>query len=152
MAIPWNEDDPRDAALIVQNLTNLLRQIARRARLRQPPTVEMAQDWHRQIYKGVRLPVPYYAGEIRDSDSRFPELYGYEVRVGPQPGVESSLVPREFQDFETAMGKARDTTVRFSPAMCAAVSCETWLRCVPWGAACKAQHPAESFGRAVPGW
>lgn len=69
MAIPWNEDDPRDAALIVQNLTNLLRQIARRARLRQPPTVEMAQDWHRQIYKGVRLPVPYYAGEVRDSDS-----------------------------------------------------------------------------------
>ena len=40
MAIPWNEDDSRDAALIVQNLTHLLRQIARRAR-------------HRQIYKGV---------------------------------------------------------------------------------------------------
>ena len=76
MAIPWNEDDPRDAALIVQNLTNLLRQIARRARLRQPPTVALAQDWHRQIYKGVRLPVPYYAGEVRDSDSNFPELYG----------------------------------------------------------------------------
>lgn len=52
MAIPWNEDDPRDAALIIQNLTNLLR----------------------QIYKGARLPVPYYVGEVRDIDSRFPEL------------------------------------------------------------------------------
>jgi hypothetical protein len=50
----------------------------------------MAQDWHRQIYKGVRLPVPYYAGEVRDSDSNFPELYGYEVGVGPQQGVESN--------------------------------------------------------------
>jgi Fic family protein len=106
LAIPWNEDDPRDAALIVQNLTNLLRQIARRARLRQPPTVVMAQDWHRQIYKGVRLPVPYYAGEVRDSDSNFPELYGYEVSVGPQQGVESSLVPQQLISFEEVMGKS----------------------------------------------
>ena len=65
MAIPWNEDDPRDAALIVQNLTNLLRQAAQQAHHRRPPAVSMAQEWHRQIYEGVRLPVPYYAGEIR---------------------------------------------------------------------------------------
>lgn len=58
LATTWNKDDPRDAALIVQNLTNLLRRIARRARLRQPPTVAMAQDWHRQIYKGVNCPFP----------------------------------------------------------------------------------------------
>jgi transcriptional regulator with XRE-family HTH domain len=65
LAIPWNEDDPRDATLILQNLTNLLRQIARRARLRQLPTVVMAQDWHRRIYKGARLPVPYYCCRCR---------------------------------------------------------------------------------------
>lgn len=106
MAIPWNEDDPRDATLIVKNITDLLRQISRRARLRQPPTVEMAQAWHRQIYKGVRLPVNYYAGEVRDSDTSFPELYGYEVSVGPQRGVESSLVPRQLASFEEAMKKA----------------------------------------------
>ena len=76
MAIPWNEDAPRDTALIVQNLTKTLRQIARKARLRQLPDLKMAQDWHRQIYQGVRLPVSYYAGEFRDSDSNFPELYG----------------------------------------------------------------------------
>jgi hypothetical protein len=62
LAIPWNEDDPRDAPLIVKNITDLLRQIGRRARLRQSPTIEMAQAWHRQIYKGARLPVNYYAG------------------------------------------------------------------------------------------
>jgi hypothetical protein len=106
LAIPWNEDDPRDATLILQNLTNLLRQIARRARLRQLPTVVMAQDWHRRIYKGVRLPVPYYAGEVRDSDATFPELYGYEVGVGPQRGVESRLVPQQLGIFEEAMRKS----------------------------------------------
>lgn len=56
MAIPWNEHDPRDAALIVQNITNVLRQAARQAHLRHPPSVSMAQEWHRQIYLGVRLP------------------------------------------------------------------------------------------------
>lgn len=106
MAIPWNEDDPRDAALIVQNLTNLLRQAARQAHHRHQPAVLMAQEWHRQIYKGVRLPVPYYAGEIRDSDSKFPELYGYEVRVGSQRGVDSRLVPQQLANFEIAMNRA----------------------------------------------
>jgi len=66
----------------------------------------MAQEWHRRIYKGVRLPVPYYAGEVRDSDPRFPQLDGYEVRVGPQRGVDSRLVPEQLDHFEAAMKKA----------------------------------------------
>lgn len=106
MAIPWNEDDPRDAALIVQNLTNVLHQAARQTHLRHPPSVSMAQEWHRQIYLGVKLPVPYYAGEIRDSDPKFPELYGYEVRIGRQRGIDSALVPRQLANFETAMKRA----------------------------------------------
>lgn len=106
MAVPWNEDDPRDAALIVRNLTRILRQVAQQARLRESPAVSMAQEWHRRIYEGVRLPVSYYAGEIRDRDSRFPELYGYEVSVGRQRGVESRLVPQQLADFEEAMEKA----------------------------------------------
>jgi fido (protein-threonine AMPylation protein) len=116
LALPWNEDDPLDAALIVQNLTYVLRQVARQAPLRRPPTVSMVQEWHRRIYKGVRLPVPYYAGEIRDSDSRFPELYGYEVRVGPQRGVESSLVPQQLAAFEAAMESAVAVLDRAIPA------------------------------------
>jgi fido (protein-threonine AMPylation protein) len=66
----------------------------------------MAQGWHRRIYKGVRLPVPYYAGEIRDSDSKFPELYGYEVRVGRLRGVDSTFVPQQLAGFEAAMKEA----------------------------------------------
>ena len=87
MAIAWNEDDPRDRALLVQNLAQVLRQVARQASLRQTPTVLMAQEWHRRVYAGARLPVSYYAGEIRDSDSRFPELYGYEVSIGALSGA-----------------------------------------------------------------
>jgi hypothetical protein len=99
LAIPWNEDDPRDAAVLVQNLAHVLRQIASQARLRQPPTISMAQKWHRRIYEGVRLPVPYYAGEVRDSDSSFPELYSYEVRVGRQPGGQRRQRGQTAQDY-----------------------------------------------------
>jgi hypothetical protein len=72
LAIAWNEDDPRDTALFVQNLSQVLRQVAEQASLRQPPTVRMAQEWHRRVYEGARLPVPYYAGEIRNSDQSCP--------------------------------------------------------------------------------
>lgn len=106
MAIPWNEDDPRDAAVIVHNLTYVLEEIAQQASLRRPPTVALAQEWHRRIYDGVRLPVRYYAGEVRDSDPRFPELFGYEVSVGRQRGSESSRVPQLLASFEAAMEKA----------------------------------------------
>jgi fido (protein-threonine AMPylation protein) len=106
LAIPWNEDDPRDAAVITQNLAHVLRQISLEARRRRSPTVSMVQDWHRRIYKGVSLPVRYYAGEVRDSDTRFPELYGYEVKVGRQRGVDSKLVPLQLAGFEAAMEKA----------------------------------------------
>lgn len=105
MAVPWNEDDPRDAAVIVQNLTHVLREVTRQAHLRRSPTVAMAQEWHRLIYQGVKLPVAYYAGEIRDSDPSFPELYGYEVRVGLQRGVDSGLVPQQLVAFEAAMAR-----------------------------------------------
>lgn len=64
------------------------------------PTATRAQDWHRAIYRGVELPIPYYAGEFRDSDSRFPELYGYEVVVAGRPGVRSADVPDEIERFE----------------------------------------------------
>ncbi len=66
----------------------------------------MAQGWHRDTYQTVELPVPYYAGEIRDSDASYPELYGYEVRVGPTRGVSSEHVPQELVGFETRMSDA----------------------------------------------
>jgi len=69
----------------------------------------MVQAWHREIYRGVTLPIPYYAGEVRDSDVRHPELYGYEVRVGVVRGVPSEQVPDELARFEARM---RDATAK----------------------------------------
>ena len=60
----------------------------------------MARKWHRRIYLGVALPVPYYAGEPRDSDPNFPELQGYEVAVGNVRGVPSEAVPGALRNFE----------------------------------------------------
>ena len=68
----------------------------------------MAREWHRQIYRGVRLPIPYFAGEIRDSDPELPELFGYEVAVGPYLGVASRLVPEQIAEFESTMRQAVD--------------------------------------------
>lgn len=68
--------------------------------------MQLAREWHREIFAGVELPVAYYAGEIRDDDRRFPELIGYEVRVGAEPGVASRDVPRELARFEERLRRA----------------------------------------------
>jgi Fic family protein len=106
LPVAWNEDDPRYRAVLGQNLARVLRKIHREAPLRRSPTVSMAREWHREIFQGIPLPVPYYAGEVRDSDSRFPELYGYEVVVGPNPGVASRLVPRQLVELESRLQQA----------------------------------------------
>jgi fido (protein-threonine AMPylation protein) len=103
LPVAWNEDDPRDEAVLVRNLGQVLLQLVRDSPLRQVPSVAMAQEWHRRIYEGIRLPVSYYAGEIRDSDPRFPELDGYEVRVGRHLGVPSSQVPDQLAEYEAAI-------------------------------------------------
>lgn len=66
----------------------------------------MAQEWHREIQRGVTLPVAYYAGEVRDTDPSFPELIGYEVGIGLARGVQSAEVPAQLQAFEAAMRQA----------------------------------------------
>lgn len=106
MPVPWNEDDPRDLPIIEANLRQVLSQIVRDAGRRELPAVAMAQEWHRRTYENVRLPVPYYRGEVRDSDPRFPELIGYEVVVGGKLGVLSDSVPKELDLFERSMQQA----------------------------------------------
>ena len=86
----------------------------------------MAQEWHRRTYDGVRLPVPYYAGELRDSDPRFPELFGYEVRIGKWRGVASALVPQQLERFESAMHRAVSVLDTVVP-----VSCPRWNMTAP---------------------
>jgi len=106
LPVPWNEDNPRYRPVLGENLARILRKVSREAPLRRTPTRAMAQDWHREIFDGIPLPVPYYAGEFRDSDPRFPELDGYEVRVGSHPGIASRLVPQQLSDFEMKLQEA----------------------------------------------
>ncbi|HZK16531.1 MAG TPA: Fic family protein [Solirubrobacterales bacterium] len=102
MPVAWNEDPPGTEQQIRENAAALLRDIAVEADRRLPPTVAMAQEWHRRLYRDVALPVAYYAGEPRDSDPECPELQGYEVAVGTARGTPSELVPAALAGFEAS--------------------------------------------------
>ena len=54
----------------------------------------------------MQLPEPYYAGEIRDSDPQFPELFGSEVQVGGVLGTPSKDVPADLAQLETRIQTA----------------------------------------------
>ncbi|MCW3056279.1 MAG: hypothetical protein JWO21_248 [Solirubrobacterales bacterium] len=101
MPTPW-EDPPGSAPLIEANAGRVVTAMAADADLRRPPTVAMAQQWHRELYDGIPRPFDYYAGEVRDSDQNFPDLIGYEVRIGSALGVPSAQVPAALQRFENA--------------------------------------------------
>lgn len=116
LAIAWNEDRSEDRGLIEGNIAGVLREIVQDAGLRPPPTVAKAQEWHRRIYRGASIPVPYYAGEVRDSDPEYPELIGYEVAVGAAIGVPSERVPEELSAFERAMQSAVERLDALIPA------------------------------------
>jgi fido (protein-threonine AMPylation protein) len=106
MPIAWNEDPPGAEQQILENAAALLREIAADADRRSPPSVAMAQDWHRRLYREIALPVAYYAGEPRDSDPECPELRGYEVAVGTARGTPSELVPAALSGFEASAERA----------------------------------------------
>lgn len=106
MPIPWNDDPPGSAPRIRENLAALLSRLIAEAPERVAPSVDLARSWHRAIFAGVELPVPYYAGEVRDDDPRFPELIGYEVRVGTHRGLPAREVPTALEHFERRMRRA----------------------------------------------
>ena len=108
MPTPW-EDPPGSEALIATNAGRVLAAIAGTADQREAPTIAMAQQWHRDLYDGIPRPFDYYAGEVRDSDQRFPDLIGYEVRVGNALGVPSANVPDELNAYETGAQTAANT-------------------------------------------
>lgn len=106
MPIAWNDDPPGSEPQIAANVASILNGIVLAARARHAPTISMAQDWHRAIYRAIALPVPYHAGEIRDSDPAYPELDAYEVKVGELAGAPSAIVPQELTRFEDAARRA----------------------------------------------
>lgn len=66
----------------------------------------MARDWHRQIFRDVRVPVAGYLGGIRGEGLDTPELVDYEVAVGRFSGVGSREVAAELARFEASMQEA----------------------------------------------
>jgi fido (protein-threonine AMPylation protein) len=102
MPVAWDNDRPADTQRLALNVKTVLRSIIAEAPERMAPSVAMAQQWHRELYLGIELPAPYFAGEVRDSDRRFPELFGYEVQVGEHLGVSSIDVPDAPAAFENA--------------------------------------------------
>lgn len=103
MPIPWDDDPPGSDARIVANLNAIGDRIVAQAARRLVPTVAMAQEWHRETYQGVPLPVAYYAGEVRDSDPAHPELIDYEVAVGTSSGILAADVPSALTGFEAGL-------------------------------------------------
>ena len=102
MPIAWDGDPPGAAHRIEVNIRAVLTAIVEDAHARRRPAAAMALDWHRATYAGIALPVDYYAGEIRDSDPRFPLLMGYEVGVGSAMGVLSAEVPAALVAFDAS--------------------------------------------------
>jgi fido (protein-threonine AMPylation protein) len=106
MPVAWNSDHPDDAQKLNRNVQAVLRRIVDEAPERKTPSVAFAQQWHRDLYRDIELPVAYYAGEVRDSDPRFPELINYEVQIGAHKGVLSNEVPAALIAFEAAFATA----------------------------------------------
>ena len=71
MPVAWDNDNPTDAQQLARNVRSVLHQIVAEAADRRSPSIAMAQQWHRDLYRNIELPVDYYAGEIRDSDPTF---------------------------------------------------------------------------------
>jgi fido (protein-threonine AMPylation protein) len=121
MPVAWDEDPVGSEAQIEANIRAVGAHIYVDAPRRDPPSLAMAQDWHRAVYAGVSLPVLYYAGEVRDSDRRFPELIDYEVQIGRSRGVSAVQVPAELATLvaracNAVMGPDRAIPVRQPPA------------------------------------
>ncbi|MGH3427837.1 MAG: Fic family protein [Mycobacteriales bacterium] len=101
----WAEDRLRDRRRLISNIEAVGRRISAEAPQRLQPTVAMAQQWHREIYAGTRVPVPCYAGEVRGGDG-CPELLDYRVRVGRVVAVSPEDVPTSLERLEDQMGDA----------------------------------------------
>src|SRR5271169_2766775 len=91
----WDEDSPQ----LRTNLTQVLKQIARRAELRETPTVEEARRWQTLFMEGLDLPDPRYVGAFRGESG----LENIQVRVGANRGVASTRVAEELKHFEETL-------------------------------------------------
>jgi hypothetical protein len=91
----WDEDSPR----LRDNLTQVLKEIARRAGLREIPTVELARRWQRSFMEGLNVPDSRYAGAFRGERG----LENIQVKVGANRGVNAMRIAAALRRFEATL-------------------------------------------------
>lgn len=82
----WDDDEPADAPLIVDNVKALAHRLLDAAPTRATLTASEIRGWHADVYAGCHVPVAGYVGRFR-GDRAVPELVGYNVSVGQHPGL-----------------------------------------------------------------
>jgi hypothetical protein len=95
MPFPWDEDNPQVRNRIMDNLAVLLPDVVSSGRRRDPPTVDLIQDWHRRMLDGVPLAEPDVAGGLRGSGPRGGRLRTYRVAVDQGEAVRPGRVRSE---------------------------------------------------------
>ena len=91
----WDEDSPQ----LRENLAQVLKEIARRAELREIPTVEHARGWQRCFLEGLIVPDARYVGAFRGE----PGLENIQVKVGTNRGVTARQVAGALRRFEATL-------------------------------------------------
>jgi hypothetical protein len=91
----WDEDSPQ----LRENLAQVLKEIARRAELREIPTVEWARGWQRSFLEGLSLPDARYVGAFRGE----PGLENIQVKVGTNRGATARQVAGMLRRFEATL-------------------------------------------------
>jgi hypothetical protein len=95
MPFPWDEDNPQVRDRIMDNLALLLPDVVASGRRRDPPTVDLLQDWHRRMLDGVSLAEPAVAGGLRGSGPQGGRLRRYRVAVDQVEAVRPGRVRSE---------------------------------------------------------
>jgi hypothetical protein len=103
MPFPWDEDNPQVRNRILDNLAVLLPDVVASGRRRDPPTVDLVQDWHRRMLDGVPLVEPAVAGGFRGSGPQGGRLKTYRVAVDQVEAVRPGRVRSEMSLFGRRM-------------------------------------------------
>jgi hypothetical protein len=99
MPFPWDEDDPEVRNRIMDNMALLLPEVVTSGRRRDPPTVDLIQDWHRRMLDGVPVAEPAVAGGFRGSGPQGGRLRTYRVVVDRVEAVRPGRVRSEMSLF-----------------------------------------------------
>jgi hypothetical protein len=91
----WDEDSPQ----LRKNLAQVLAEITREGRQRNPPTADSAKRWQAILMKDLTVPDARFVGAFRGE----PGLENIQIRIGAHYGVDAAKVADELAQFETKL-------------------------------------------------